>query len=188
MSNPLAPSSRIGRTPSGPRARMSAHKSIAALTLGLLVTGSAPDADAEQLLAAATVEPRNTRPLQSPIDLPAKPPPSAKHHEIAIHYADTAEHLIHRDHTLEMEYDPGSELAFDGKQYRLVQLHFHTPSEHLITHRGFPVELHLVHESDEGGQLVLSVLFEIGTPNSFIANAFWETPAAKSAESISRAI
>jgi len=179
MPNPLERSSRIGRTPSVPRARLSVLKSITALTLGLLITGSAPtveDADAEQLLAAATVEPRNTRPLQSPIDLPAKPPPSAKHHEIAIHYADTAEHLIHRDHTIEMEYDPGSELAFDGEHYRLVQLHFHTPSEHLIAHRRFPVELHLVHESDEGRQLVLGVLFEVGAPNSFIERILGDAP------------
>ena len=143
-----------------------------------LVVAWPPSGQAEgpRLLAAAEVEARPARHLQSPIDLPPTPPESAKHHEIAIHYADTAEHLIHRDHTIEMAYDPGSEIEFDGVHYSLEQLHFHTPSEHLVAHRRFPVELHLVHRSKKGERLVLGLLFEVGPPNAFIERILQDAP------------
>ena len=145
-------------------------------TLVLACAFATPSLAEETLLAAATIEPRDGIHLQSPIDLPATPPKSAKQHEIAIHYADTAEHLIHRDHTIEMQYDPGSEVEFDGRRYALEQLHFHTPSEHLIAHRRFPVELHLVHHDGEGRALVLGLLFEVGAPNSFLERILQDAP------------
>lgn len=113
---------------------------------------------------------------QSPIDLPAVPPPTTTTHEIGIHYADTAEHLIHRDHTIEVEYDPGSAIEFDGVEYQLDQLHFHTPSEHLVAHQRFPVELHLVHHAENGRRLVLGLLFEVGPPNSFVERILNDAP------------
>jgi carbonic anhydrase len=112
---------------------------------------------------------------QSPINLPATPP-SRSQHEIEIEYSDTAEHLIHRDHTIEMEYDPGSKVEFDGRQYQLEQFHFHTPSEHLVAQRRFPVELHLVHHSKDGQALVLGILFEIGPPSAFIEQILRDAP------------
>ena len=146
--------------------------------LGLSVLAAPPSHsdDAALVLAAATVEPRTARRLQSPIDLPPAPPASEARHQVAIHYADTAEHLIHRDHTLEMEYDPGSTIEFDGAQFELEQLHFHTPSEHLVAHRRFPVELHLVHRSSGGRRLVLGVLFEVGAANPFVERILADAP------------
>ena len=152
----------------------SARAFAAALVFSLALT-SAPSAE-ETVLAAATIQPRDGIHLQSPIDLPAMPPKSAQQHEIAIHYADTAEHLIHRDHTIEMQYDPGSEVEFDGRHFALEQLHFHTPSEHLIAHRRFPVELHLVHHDGEGRALVLGLLFEVGPPNPFVERILQDAP------------
>jgi carbonic anhydrase len=37
--------------------------------------------------------------------------------------------------------------TFEGKEYKLKQFHFHTPSEHRINEEYFPVEMHLVHEA-----------------------------------------
>lgn len=114
---------------------------------------------------------------QSPIDLPAEPPDGDDDgHRIEIHYVDSAEHLIHREHTIEVEYDPGSAIAFDGASYALEQMHFHTPSEHLVVHERFPVELHLVHRSEEGGLLVLGILFDVGPPSSFVERILRDAP------------
>lgn len=143
-----------------------------ALSIALATSSGAE----ETLLAATTIEPRDGIHLQSPIDLPPRPPKSASTHEISIHYADTAEHLIHRDHTIEIQYDPGSAVEFDGRQYDLEQLHFHTPSEHLIAHRRFPVELHLVHHDGDGRALVLGLLFEVGPPNPFLERILEDAP------------
>ena len=114
--------------------------------------------------------------LQSPIDLPSAPSSSDAHHEIVLRYHETMEHLIHREHTIELEYEPGSVLDFDGRTFELDQLHFHTPSEHLIGHQRFPVEMHLVHHGSDGSLLVLAVLFESGDPNPFIEQILQDAP------------
>ena len=75
-----------------------------------------------------------------------------------------------------MQYDPGSEVEFDGRHFALEQLHFHTPSEHLIAHRRFPVELHLVHHDGEGCVLVLGLLFGVGPANPFVERILQDAP------------
>ena len=113
---------------------------------------------------------------QSPIDLPANPPSNHGHHAISLRYHETTEHLIHRRHTIELGFDPGSELEFDGETFILDQMHFHTPSEHLVAHQRFPVELHLVHRSAEGRLLVLGLLFVPGEANAVIEQILTDAP------------
>ena len=70
---------------------------------------------------------------QSPIDIPEQAMAPEEPHRIALHYHETAEHIIHREHTIELDVDPddGSGIDFDGQTYVLDQFHFHTPSKHL---------------------------------------------------------
>ncbi|CAN1772137.1 Alpha carbonic anhydrase 1, chloroplastic [Linum perenne] len=56
------------------------------------------------------------------------------------------------------------ELEVDGKTYKLQQMHWHSPSEHTFDGHQYPLELHLVHQSDDGIFTVVSVLHEYG-PN-----------------------
>jgi carbonic anhydrase len=49
-----------------------------------------------------------------------------------------------------------------------VQVHFHSPSEHTIAGKSFPLEAHFVHKNDKGELAVLGVLFEHGNSNSEI--------------------
>ncbi len=49
-----------------------------------------------------------------------------------------------------------------GESYKLEQLHFHTPSEYLVDGKTYPMEVHLVHQNDRGGYIVLGLLFEEG--------------------------
>jgi carbonic anhydrase len=37
--------------------------------------------------------------------------------------------------------------TFNGSDFSLKQLHFHTPSEHRINEEYFPLEMHMVHEA-----------------------------------------
>ena len=41
----------------------------------------------------------------------------------------------------------GGNLTFEGTTYKLLQFHFHTPSEHRIGEEHFPLEVHFVHSS-----------------------------------------
>ena len=143
----------------------------APVLLALVATGCA---------GAASTPPTTSLPAtaagQSPIDVPAARALERVPHRLFADYHATREHLVHKAHTLELVYDPGSRLELDGESYALEQLHFHTPSEHRVAGRRFPLEMHLVHQSDSGRFLVVGVLFDTGSPNAFLERLLRDAP------------
>jgi len=115
---------------------------------------------------------------QSPIDIPEQSAAPAAPHRIAMHYHETAEHIIHREHTIELDVDPDDDsgIDFDGQTYVLDQFHFHTPSEHLIGGHRYPVELHLVHRSSQNEVLVVGILIAMGEESKFLEQILRDTP------------
>jgi carbonic anhydrase len=65
-------------------------------------------------------------------------------------------------HTIMTTYEVQHYIELDGTRYNLVQFHFHYLSEHLINGKQYPMELHLVHRSDDGKLAVLGVFIEEG--------------------------
>lgn len=100
---------------------------------------------------------------QSPINIVTSRAHEA-HHEAKLSYRKSSEHVVNLGHTIEVDYDEGSTLDFDGIRYELTQFHFHTPSEHLLDGITYPMEIHLVHRSIEEPQhyLVVAALFKEG--------------------------
>ncbi|HKZ03925.1 MAG TPA: carbonic anhydrase family protein, partial [Methylomirabilota bacterium] len=58
-------------------------------------------------------------------------------------------HMVH--------YAPGSAFSHDGRTFELKQFHFHSPSEHTLNGKSFPMEMHLVHADKDGNLAVVSV-------------------------------
>ncbi|KAL4893910.1 alpha carbonic anhydrase [Aspergillus ambiguus] len=52
-------------------------------------------------------------------------------------------------------------LTVESKTYRLVQFHFHTPSEHRVNDEYYPMEAHFVFQSSEKKHAVVGFLFEL---------------------------
>jgi carbonic anhydrase len=75
------------------------------------------------------------------------------------------EELINNGHTIQVTPQKGSTISYDGKVYRLKQFHFHTPSEHTINGKHFPMEIHLVHQADDKSLAVIGVLVQAGKHN-----------------------
>jgi carbonic anhydrase len=70
-------------------------------------------------------------------------------------------------------------LKIGTTQYKLLQYHFHTPSEESINGIHFGMNVHLVHQ-DAGGRLaVIGVNFKEGAPNSFVADLWKALPQSK---------
>lgn len=68
-----------------------------------------------------------------------------------------------REETIEAEVPAGAAgLRLGDRRYELLQFHFHTPSEHVLDGRRFPVEQHWVHRGDDGSTLVLGLLLAAG--------------------------
>jgi len=61
-------------------------------------------------------------------------------------------------HTILVNYGEGSNLILQGKQYRLVQFHFHHPSEEAIDGKRSDMVAHLLHQHHDGALLMVAVL------------------------------
>lgn len=70
--------------------------------------------------------------------------------------------LIDNGHTIQVTNDVPATLDLDGERFRLVQYHFHAPSEHTIDGQHAPLEVHFVHKSKAGNLAVFGVLAEEG--------------------------
>ena len=67
-------------------------------------------------------------------------------------------------------HSPKETVTFNNEVYRLVQFHFHTPSENAINNVSYPAEIHFVHQSEHGNVLVLAVFVAGGQTNQGIEN------------------
>ncbi|KAH9301047.1 hypothetical protein KI387_012630, partial [Taxus chinensis] len=78
--------------------------------------------------------------------------------------------LLNRGHDIMIKWSTGGgSIEIEGKRYRLNQGHWHTPAEHTVNGRRYPLELHLVHESEDGEIAVVSILYTYGRPDTFLA-------------------
>jgi carbonic anhydrase len=109
---------------------------------------------------------------QSPVDL-TNPLRVAALAGLQVEYASTRVKITNNGHTFQINVDKGSSLKIDGKRFDLLQFHFHTPSEHTLDGKPFPLELHLVHQAADKTLAVIGVLMTEGTTNTVLGR-FWE--------------
>jgi len=84
---------------------------------------------------------------------------------IKFDYLQDGHEVINNGHTIQLNYKSGSSITLDGQQFKLLQAHFHAPSENHINGKSYPLEAHLVHVNEQGGLAVVAVLFEQGALN-----------------------
>lgn len=86
--------------------------------------------------------------------------------------------IINDGHTVQLNFLPRSKetISFDGIKYRLVQLHFHNPSENEWRGETFPMEIHFVHQDDNGHVAVIGVFIEGGSANSELQKIIMHLP------------
>ncbi|KAF2571334.1 hypothetical protein F2Q70_00001569 [Brassica cretica] len=108
--------------------------------------------------------------MQSPIDLMHKRVRIVSHlGRLTRNYKPSNATLRNRGHDMMVRFEEGSSsIRINNVEYQLHQLHWHSPSEHTINGRRFALELHMVHESLNGSLAVVTVLYKIGRPDSFL--------------------
>lgn len=115
---------------------------------------------------------------QSPVDLAQRRIPVRRDARLALSYGETEGEIFDNGHTIEVETEGDNTLELDGEIFELVQFHFHSPSEHVVNGRGYDMELHLVHRSDEGRLAVVGVLLQRGASSGALAPIFEQLPDA----------
>ena len=120
--------------------------------------------------------------LQSPINIVTKDLEGGKH-EVRTHYKSSKETVAYLGHTVQVQYDSGSNVEFDDKLYNFKQFHFHTPSEHHVDGITYPLEMHMVHTCAEDSEklgkphyLVIAIFFKEGDENKFLNDFIAEIP------------
>ncbi|TRX62550.1 carbonic anhydrase family protein [Fulvivirga sp. M361] len=108
---------------------------------------------------------------QSPVNILTKSCTNG-HHEIVLHFNDEIKAIENLGHTVQLDFATGSTIEVDGLTYNFEQMHFHTPSEHLLDGVTYPMEAHIVNKmTDPNGDdkyLVIAVFFKMGEENRFI--------------------
>jgi carbonic anhydrase len=110
---------------------------------------------------------------QSPIDIDSGQAIDVDQAVIIFDYDQTPLELANNGHTIQISYASGSRITVEGHAYKLVQFHFHTPSENKIDGEFFDLEAHLVHADEKGNLAVVGIMFREGGENPVIEK-LWE--------------
>ncbi len=125
---------------------------------------------------------------QSPVDI--KNEKSAVLYPLRFQYQSIPLRVINNGHTLQANYDTvsgeqtvsiggkpylmqtksvySSTLMLGDVPYKLLQFHFHSPSEHARKGERYAMEVHLVHKNANGNLAVVSVLLKRGRQNPIL--------------------
>lgn len=102
--------------------------------------------------------------MQSPVDLGAADVQA--NFGVKAAYKPGPLTVLNNGHTVQAVFAPGSVLASGIARYKLLQVHFHTPSEEVLYGLPYPMVAHFVHADHAGNLAVLGVLFEEGAHNA----------------------
>lgn len=118
---------------------------------------------------------------QSPIDLKWTKPQEKR--PIEVKYQPSQLRIIDNGHTIQVNADPGSLIRLNGTDYELLQLHFHSESEHTLSGKRYPMEVHFVHRAKDGQHAVLGRMITIGKKSDpFIEKIWSHLPKEKNQE------
>lgn len=122
---------------------------------------------------------------QSPINLDEGLVKKTSTPQITLEYQASAFTIRNNGHTIQADAVHSDNLiSLDGKEYTLVQFHFHLPSEHEINGEAFDMELHLVHQNEEEQLAVLGVLIKAGMENLALEELWAKLPQEETKDSV----
>jgi carbonic anhydrase len=119
---------------------------------------------------------------QSPINIVTAAPTVVEN--LAFNDRATPLKMINNGHTIQVNIGTESTIQVYGKAYTLLQLHFHSPSEHTMNGKQYAMEIHLVHKNDEGQLAVVGVLMQPGKPHPLLQTLIAQFPTDVNQEKV----
>ena len=129
-----------------------------------------PEHWAEFGMGFAACSGRNQSPVNLANFIEAELPP------IAFDYKVGGNEVVNNGHSIQINYSPGSRLTVDDIAFELKQVHFHSPSEHHLNGKSFPIEAHFVHADADGNLAVVALLVEQGDGNEALSRVWTSMP------------
>lgn len=114
--------------------------------------------------------------FQSPIDIRDQEAKKAPLPPIRFGYAAAPAEVVNNGHTIQVNLPAGGTVGLADGEYKLLQFHFHTPSEEKINGKPYPMVAHLVHQDATGKLAVVAVLMKEGKDNAALKPVFDKLP------------
>ncbi|HHH55314.1 MAG TPA: carbonic anhydrase family protein [Bacteroidetes bacterium] len=117
---------------------------------------------------------------QSPIDIQTTNVKNDK--ELSspeFHYSDSKVDIINNGHTVQFNVTGDNFVKLNGKDYKLLQFHYHALSEHTIDGKHFPMEVHFVHKNSDSDFAVIGAMIKEGKPNQLFEKYLEHFPTDK---------
>ncbi|APW41719.1 carbonic anhydrase [Rhodoferax saidenbachensis] len=113
---------------------------------------------------------------QSPINIEDSTTLQGPAEPVQFNYTPSNGTVVNNGHTIQVDVQGENAIVVRGQQYKLVQFHFHTPSEEQINGQRTAMVAHLVHRNDEGQLAVVAVLLDPGAANPLIDKVWTYMP------------
>ncbi len=95
---------------------------------------------------------------------------------IKFDYKPTLFRVIDNGHTVQVNVGEGNTITLQGRQYELMQFHFHRPAEERVNGKTYDMVAHLVHKDMDGQLAVIAVLLEKGSEHPLIQTLWNNLP------------
>lgn len=109
---------------------------------------------------------------QSPINIEDSATLLGPAEPLLFDYHPSSGTVINNGHTIQVDLQGDNSLTVRSQTYRLVQFHFHSPSEEQVNFQHTAMVAHLVHKGADGQLAVVAVLLDPGVANPVI-NTVW---------------
>lgn len=121
---------------------------------------------------------------QSPINIEKVQKPATGKFDLVRNYQSQDFTVTNNGHTIVFtaKNPATSKLTLNGKDYHLLQFHYHIPSEHTVMNANYPLEIHFVHKNAENQIAVIGVLVNKGVNNSELQKILNDLPMKQSDE------
>ncbi len=81
--------------------------------------------------------------------------------KLTFHYKVADVVVLDYDDQVQFDHGAGNFITIGKTRYDLINVHEHTPSEHTLNGKQFPMEIHLVHQSSSTGQYAVVGVFVV---------------------------
>lgn len=109
---------------------------------------------------------------QSPINIESNATLQGPAEPLQLNYQPSSGSVVNNGHTIQVDVNGDNTMTVRGSTYKLLQFHFHNPSEERVNYKSYAMVAHLVHRNNEGQLAVLGVLLDPGAANTLI-NKVW---------------
>lgn len=117
---------------------------------------------------------------QSPIDI--RDGVRVDQEPVRFYYKPSGFRVIDNGHTVQVNVSSGNRIVAMGREFELVQFHFHRPSEERVNGKLYDMVAHLVHKDRDGRLAVVALLMNKGAGNPNIQTVWNHLPLERNVE------